>query len=111
GNTIFIKGYGLTEEIVRNQFHKFGTVTDVRFERDRFGFVTYKTSDEAEKAVNEMNGERVENVNVHVSYARRQYHNDRGDIPISSRDSPPRDHHEEPPKVNRELQKYDDDFF
>ena len=32
-----------------------------------------------------MNGERVENVNVHVSYARRQYHNDRGDIPISSR--------------------------
>ena len=114
GNTIFIKGYGLTEEIVRNEFHKFGTVTDVRFERDRrFGFVTYKTPEEAEKAVTEMNGARVANVNVHVSYARRQYHNDRGDTPMWSRsDSRPRDRRDEP-QVKRELQKYgdEDDFF
>ena len=32
-----------------------------------------------------MNGARVANVNVHVSYARRQYHNDRGDTPMWSR--------------------------
>ncbi|XP_028393063.1 negative elongation factor E-like [Dendronephthya gigantea] len=114
GNTVFIKGYGLTEEIVKKEFGKYGTVTDVHFERDRkFGFVTYKSVDEAQKTIDEMNGEKVGGVFVQVSFARRQFHNDRGDSPMWARDHRPRDRSEKPSQDNRELQRYGDgdDFF
>ncbi|XP_046859255.1 negative elongation factor E-like [Xenia sp. Carnegie-2017] len=111
GNTIFIKGHGLTEEIVRNEFVKFGTVTDIHFEKERrFSFVTYQNVDEAEKAIEEMNGTKIVSGYIQVSFARRQYRNERGDSPMWSRGYQPRDRNEKV-KEARELQSYGEDFF
>ncbi|CAH3175618.1 unnamed protein product [Porites lobata] len=73
GNTIFVKGYGLTEKILQESFTKFGKVQRVNYEKDRSqGFVTFESFDAAENAIEEMNGMMVSGVHIKVVLARRQ---------------------------------------
>ena len=55
--------WGTDDQQLRNDFEQFGTVTEARVVTDRetgrsrgFGFVTYKTTEEAESAINQANG-------------------------------------------------------
>lgn len=73
GNTIFVKGYGLTEKILQEDFTKFGKVQNVNFEREKSqGFVTLDSCEAAEKAIDEMNGMMVSGVHIKVALSRRQ---------------------------------------
>lgn len=73
GNTIYVKGYGLTEKILQESFTKFGKVQRVNFEKDKSqGFVTLDSCEAAEKAIDEMNGIMVSGVHIKVALSRRQ---------------------------------------
>ncbi|XP_068695716.1 negative elongation factor E-like [Montipora foliosa] len=73
GNTIYVKGIGLTEKILQESFTQFGKVHRVNFEKERSqGFVTFDSCDEAEKAIAEMNGMMVSSVHIKVALSRRQ---------------------------------------
>ncbi|XP_022782806.1 negative elongation factor E-like isoform X2 [Stylophora pistillata] len=73
GNTIFVKGYGLTEKILQEDFTKFGKVQNVNFEREKSqGFVTLDSCEAAEKAIDEMNGMMVSGVHIKVALSWRQ---------------------------------------
>eukprot|EP00794_Sanderia_malayensis_P015900 gene15900-17500_t len=69
---IFVSGFGLTENILQNCFTKFGTILNVHPELERGqGFITFQTHEAAEKAIAEMHGDMVENVNLKVCMAGR----------------------------------------
>lgn len=90
GNTIYIHGENLTEDILRLGFSTFGTVLNittehskkyVQYELEYFsltcvlfscGFVTYDSIDTANLAINEMNGKTINGILLKVSLARRQ---------------------------------------
>lgn len=113
GNTIYVHGYGVTEDILRNGFQPFGNIINISMEMDRnCGFVSLDTIEAADRAIKEMNGQTVSGVKLKVSLARRQLL-----IPSSTdgsssswtaiaRYSPKGDH-----KDKRNLIKYDDDIF
>lgn len=75
GNFVF----STTEEDLRDLFSEFGTVTDVLLINDRetgrsrgFGFVTMSTPEEAQAAVEGVDGKEVEGRNLAVNEARPQ---------------------------------------
>ncbi|XP_067145409.1 negative elongation factor E [Centruroides vittatus] len=73
GNTVYVHGYGVTEDILRNGFQPFGNIINISMEMDRHcGFVTFDTIEAADKAIKEMNGQTVSRVQLKVSLARRQ---------------------------------------
>jgi len=73
GNTIFVKGIGLTEKILQESFTKFGKVERVNFEKEKSqGFVTFDSCEAAENAIEEMNGTMVSGVHIKVFLSRRQ---------------------------------------
>ncbi|KAK3913634.1 Negative elongation factor E [Frankliniella fusca] len=73
GNTIFVQGYSITEDLLRKAFMNCGTIINVSMEveKDR-GFVTFKTEEAAERAISEINGSKVSGIQLKVSLARRQ---------------------------------------
>ncbi|XP_076313943.1 negative elongation factor E isoform X2 [Tachypleus tridentatus] len=73
GNTIYVNGFNVTEEILRNGFAPFGNIMNISMELDKnCGFVTFEKMESADKAINEMNGKMVSGVKLRVSLARRQ---------------------------------------
>ncbi|KAJ7360388.1 hypothetical protein OS493_017021 [Desmophyllum pertusum] len=73
GNTIFVKGFGLTEKILQESFTKYGKVQRVNFEKEKSqGFVSFDSCEAAEKAIDEMNGMMVFGVHIKVDFSRRQ---------------------------------------
>ena len=73
GNLLFNVG----ENDLRNAFEQFGQVTEVRLIMDKFsgkskgfGFVEMPSKDEAEKAINEMNGKEFMGRAVTVNVAK-----------------------------------------
>jgi len=76
-NVLFVSGYGLNQDILENSFTRFGSVTDAHMDKDRgHGFVTFKSSEAAEKAVAAMHGELVQGVTLKVTFARKRPFND-----------------------------------
>ena len=78
-NKLFVGGlsFNTTENDVQDAFAAHGTVTEVSIIMDRmtgkskgFGFVTMSTAEEAEKAIQAMNGKEVDGRNLSVSIAR-----------------------------------------
>ena len=64
-NKLFVGGisWGVDDDELRRHFEQFGTVVDARVIRDRttgrsrgFGFVTFKSEDDAAQAKQELNG-------------------------------------------------------
>lgn len=73
GNTVYVHGYNITEDILRNAFSTFGNILNISMEVDRnCGFITFEKMEFAEKSINEMNGSMVSGIQLKVSLARRQ---------------------------------------
>lgn len=73
GNTIYVHGFGVTDEILRNGFTSFGNIFNISMEVDKnCGFVTFEKMETADKAISEMNGTMVSGIQLKVSLARRQ---------------------------------------
>jgi RNA recognition motif-containing protein len=69
--------YSLEENGLRDMFSEFGTVTSVKIIMDRdsgrskgFGFVEFESSDQAEAAMNALNGREIEGRTIRVTEAR-----------------------------------------
>jgi RNA recognition motif-containing protein len=69
--------YGMTEDSLRELFVPFGEVTSVKIIKDRltdrsrgFGFVEMENKDEAESAIQKIDGTEVEGRNMKVNLAR-----------------------------------------
>lgn len=80
GNNIYISNLAtsISETQLKEHFSRFGEITEVRIITDPFtkasrgfGFVTFSTDEEAEKAISGMNGEDLEGKVVVVEKARR----------------------------------------
>jgi len=76
---IFIGGlaYSLTDQDVEKLFNEFGAITSVRIIKDRdsgqskgFGFVEMSDDNEAQKAINALNGKEVSGRSIVVNIAR-----------------------------------------
>ncbi|XP_061189108.1 negative elongation factor E-like [Saccostrea echinata] len=73
GNTIYVNGLGITEEILRKAFSNIGTILNINMERDKHvGFVTFERMESADTAIAEVNGAMVEGIQLKVTMARRQ---------------------------------------
>lgn len=76
GNTIFVSGYQVTEEFLRNTFSSFGFIIDISMESEKNkGFVTFKKPESAKNAVKEMDGQLSSGNTLKVTIARRQFIN------------------------------------
>lgn len=73
GHTVYIYGYGLTEEILRTTFAQFGLIVNISMEVEKnCGFITYDKVEHTERAIAETNNTQVGGVQLKVSLARRQ---------------------------------------
>lgn len=73
GQTIYVHGPGLTEEILKKACASFGTIVNISPEFEKHcGFVTFEKIESAEQAIDKLNGSIVCNVQLRVSLARRQ---------------------------------------
>uniref|UniRef100_A0A183I1D9 Negative elongation factor E n=1 Tax=Onchocerca flexuosa TaxID=387005 RepID=A0A183I1D9_9BILA len=73
GPCLYIRGYDLIADSLRNVFSKYGVVNRVFVEeRQKSAFITYATTEEAEVAIKEMDGNMVNGITLRVSFARRQ---------------------------------------
>lgn len=73
GHTVYVYGYGVTEEILRNQFTPYGPIVNISMEVEKnCGFITYEKVEHAERSIAEVNGSLVSGVQLKVSLARRQ---------------------------------------
>lgn len=112
GNTIYVHGANVTDEVLRAGFSSFGSIVNITMEMDKnCGFVTYEKTESADKAISEMNGATVSGVKLRVSLARRQPL-----IPQQADGSPAMwtalDYTQKGSNTDkRELVVYDEDFF
>lgn len=73
GNTVYVHGIGVTEEILRKALSNFGNIVNINIEAERNnGFVTFEKMESADQAIANVNGSMVSNVQLKVSMARRQ---------------------------------------
>ncbi|XP_013418807.1 negative elongation factor E [Lingula anatina] len=73
GNTIYVYGQGITEEMLKKAFANFGTVVNINMEVEKnCGFVTFEKMESAEEAITHMNNTMVQQIQLRVSLARRQ---------------------------------------
>ncbi|KAL3990017.1 RNA recognition motif family protein [Acanthocheilonema viteae] len=73
GPCLYIRGYDLVADFLQNVFNKFGVINRVFVEeRQKSAFITYATTEEAEAAIKEMDGNMVNGITLRVSFARRQ---------------------------------------
>ncbi|KAH7642609.1 negative elongation factor E [Dermatophagoides farinae] len=73
GNTIYVHGENISEDILRLAFSTFGPVLNITAEPNKnCGFVTYDSIDIANMAITEMNGKTINGIHLKVSLARRQ---------------------------------------
>ncbi len=81
GKKLFVGNlsWNVRDEELKSAFAPFGTVEEAVIIIDRmknrskgFGFVTFSTEDEAQKAMTEMNGKEIDGRAVNVSLAREE---------------------------------------
>lgn len=73
GNTIYVYGHGINEDILRKAFSNFGTIIHITMEKEKHvGFVTFERMESADQAISEVNGGMIDDVQLRVSMARRQ---------------------------------------
>lgn len=73
GNTVYVRGYGVTQELLQKTFESIGNIINISMEMDKnCGFVTFEKIDQAEKAIKDVNGTISGGVRLNVSLARRQ---------------------------------------
>jgi len=73
GNTIYVFGYQITEELLKNTFAACGKIVNISMEVEKnCGFVTFDKAGATEQAIAEFNGHTVDGIQLKVSLARRQ---------------------------------------
>ncbi len=73
GNTVYVFGYSVTEDILKATFADCGKIVNVSMEVEKnCGFVTFDKPEAAERAINEHNGTVAQGIQLKVSMARRQ---------------------------------------
>lgn len=73
GNTVFVRGHGLTEPSLRTEFSMCGSIVQITTEPEKnCAFVTFESIEEANKAIDALNNTTIDNVQVQVSLARKQ---------------------------------------
>jgi len=73
GNTVYVFGYQITEDLLKNAFSPLGKIVNISMEVEKnCGFVTFDRSESAESAISEFNGNVVGGIQLKVSMARRQ---------------------------------------
>jgi len=73
GHTVYVYGYGITEEMMRTAFLQYGQIVNISMEVEKnCGFITYDKVESTERAIAEVNGCLVGGVQLKVSLARRQ---------------------------------------
>ena len=73
GNTVYIRAPGLTEPSLRRAFALHGKIQAVSVESEKnCAFVTFECIEEANRAIDCVNGATIDGVEVHVSLARKQ---------------------------------------
>jgi len=81
GVNLYVKNLddSVTEDVLREEFSTMGTITSTRIMKDTkdgrskgFGFVCFSSSEEATRAVNEMNGKLITNKPIFVALAQRR---------------------------------------
>jgi len=80
GVNLYVKNLSdtMSEEAVKAEFEKFGTIASLRIMRDSagaskgFGFVCFTTPEEATKAVGEMNGKMLDQKPLYVALAQQK---------------------------------------
>jgi len=73
GNTIYVFGYNLSEDLLKTAFRDIGKIVNISTETEKnCGFVTFDKMETAQKAIAELNGCLVSGVKLKVSLARRQ---------------------------------------
>lgn len=84
GNTVFVRGYSITKELLEKTFSQCGAIINITMEveKDR-GFVTFAEASSAEKAINDLHGSVAGQSKLSVTYARRQPY-----VPPSNDSSP-----------------------
>lgn len=69
--TIYVHGIGINEQLLKNTFNQFGNVLKVTCESNKnCGFVTFESIDQANRAIDTMNGNQVQNITLKISLAR-----------------------------------------
>lgn len=80
-NKLFVGGisWGTSEDSLYDTFEQFGQLEEVKIITDRetgrsrgFGFVTYINSDDAQKAIDTMNGAELDGRNLNVNIAKER---------------------------------------
>ncbi|XP_064649570.1 negative elongation factor E-like [Lineus longissimus] len=73
GNTIYVTGKRINEDMLKETFKKYGTIVNVNLETGKErGFVTFDTTEAADKAIMEVDKTLVSGIYLIVSLARRQ---------------------------------------
>merc|ERR1711997_929984 len=74
GNTVYVFGYQITEELLKKAFASLGgKIVNISMEVEKnCGFITFDRADVAERAISEFNGNVVGDIQLKVSMARRQ---------------------------------------
>ena len=73
GNTVYVFGYSITEDILRDTFAANGKIVNISMEVEKnCGFVTFDKSEHAERAIAEHHGSVAQGIQLKVSMARRQ---------------------------------------
>uniref|UniRef100_A0A0B6ZTN5 Negative elongation factor E n=1 Tax=Arion vulgaris TaxID=1028688 RepID=A0A0B6ZTN5_9EUPU len=73
GNTLYVNGIGINEDLIRKSFSNFGKIVNINMETDKnTAFVTFEQMEAADQAIAEINGSMVNNIQLCVQLARRQ---------------------------------------
>ncbi|KAL7298209.1 hypothetical protein TKK_0009204 [Trichogramma kaykai] len=72
GNTIFVSGYKISEDLLKKHFSAFGNILKITMEAEKKGFITFEKPESAERAISEMDGIMASSIQLKVSMARRQ---------------------------------------
>ncbi|XP_040577213.1 negative elongation factor E-like [Lepeophtheirus salmonis] len=72
-NTVYVHGFSVSEELLRNTFSSVGKIVNISMEIDKnCGFITFDKEDSAERAISDYHETSVKGVQLKVSKARRQ---------------------------------------
>lgn len=75
GNTVYVRGQGVNENLLRTGLSPFGNILNISVESEKScGFVTFESIDEANAAIEGLNQKTVDGITLQISLARRQPH-------------------------------------
>ncbi|XP_059173927.1 negative elongation factor E-like [Physella acuta] len=73
GNTVYVNGIGITEDMIRKSFSHYGNIININMELEKHNaFVTFDKMEAAEQAIANTAGSMINNIQLRVQMARRQ---------------------------------------